>query len=153
MKLQIAVALSHQAKLLIMDEPTSGLDPVVRNEILQIFQEFVMEEDHTILLSSHIIGDLERIADMITFIDRGKILLSGNKDDILEKHGMIKCTKDDMNRIEKQDIVCVRRSAFETEVLVSDRKLCSNKYPDLLIEPASLEEIMLFYVERNRREQ
>lgn len=102
---------------------------------------------------SHIIGDLERIADMITFIDRGKILLSGNKEDILEKHGMMKCTKDDVSRIEKKDIVCVRQSAFETEVMVSDRKLCSNKYPDLLIESASLEEIMLFYVEKNRRNQ
>ena len=93
MKLQIAVALSHEAELLIMDEPTSGLDPIVRNEILQIFQEYVMEENHTILLSSHITGDLERIADMVTFINRGKIVLSGNKDEILERHGLIKCKK------------------------------------------------------------
>lgn len=79
MKLQIAVALSHEAELLIMDEPTSGLDPIVRNEILQIFQEFVLDENHTILLSSHITGDLERIADMVVFIDRGRIILQGQE--------------------------------------------------------------------------
>ena len=83
MKLQIAVALSHKAELLILDEPTSGLDPIVRNEILQIFQEYVLEEDHTIFLSSHITGDLERIADMVTFINGGKIVLSGDKNEIL----------------------------------------------------------------------
>lgn len=86
MKLQIAAALSHKAELLIMDEPTSGLDPIVRNEILQIFQEFVMEGNHTILLSSHITGDLERIADMVVFIDHGKIILSGDKHEILKRN-------------------------------------------------------------------
>lgn len=93
MKLQIAVALSHNAKLLIMDEPTSGLDPIVRNEMLQIFREYVVEEEHTILLSSHITGDLEKIADEVVFIDGGKIVLAGNKDEILEKHGLLKCKK------------------------------------------------------------
>ena len=80
MKLQIAVALSHNAKLLVMDEPTSGLDPIVRHEILEIFREFVLEEDHTILLSTHITSDLEQIADEIVFINAGKIVLKGNKD-------------------------------------------------------------------------
>ena len=88
MKLQIAVALSHHAKLLILDEPTSGLDPVVRNEILDIFQEFIVDEEHSIFLSSHIISDLERIADEITFIDKGRILLSGEKDHI-QKNGSL----------------------------------------------------------------
>ncbi len=86
MKLQIAVAMSHHAGLLIMDEPTSGLDPIVRNEILQIFQEFVREKGHTILMSSHITGDLERIADEVVFIDKGKIILAGGKDEILRGH-------------------------------------------------------------------
>lgn len=106
MKLQIAVALSHHAKLLVMDEPTSGLDPIVRNEMLQIFREFMGEEDHTILLSSHITGDLEKLADEVVFINGGKIILSGNKDDILKKH------------------------------------------QGMMIEPVSLEDIMLFYVNR-----
>lgn len=150
MKLQIAVALSHEAELLIMDEPTSGLDPIVRNEILQIFQEFVLEENHTILLSSHITGDLERIADMVTFIDHGKIILSGDKNEILENHGLIKCKKEDLEKIDKKDIVSYRQSAFCTEVLVLDRKKCSQKYAGMVMEQTTLEEIMIFYVNRTR---
>lgn len=149
MKLQIAVALSHEAELLIMDEPTSGLDPIVRNEILQIFQEYVMEENHTILLSSHITGDLERIADMVTFINRGKIVLSGNKDEILERHGLMKCKKDDLKNIDPKDMVSYRQSAFGVEVLVADREMCAAKYPSMVMEQTTLEEIMIFYVNRN----
>lgn len=148
MKLQIAVALSHEAELLILDEPTSGLDPIVRNEILQIFQEFVLEENHTILLSSHITGDLERIADNVTFIDRGRIILSGDKNEILEKHGLLKCKKEELAEINKEDIVSVRQSAFCTEVLVSDKEKCREKYSKMVVEQPSLEEIMIFYVNR-----
>lgn len=148
MKLQIAVALSHEAKLLIMDEPTSGLDPIVRNEMLDIFQEFVEEEEHTILLSSHIIGDLERIADEITFIDKGRILFSENKDILMEQHGMIKIKKQDLMQIDREDIIAVRRSAYGVEVLVKNKEECQKKYPAFLIEPASIEEIMLFYVSK-----
>ena len=150
MKLQIAVALSHEAELLIMDEPTSGLDPIVRNEILQIFQEYVMEENHTILLSSHITGDLERIADMVTFINRGKIVLSGNKDKILESHGLIKCKKDDLKKIDGKDMVSYRQSAFGVEVLVADREYCEKKYSSMVMEQTTLEEIMIFYVNRTQ---
>ena len=145
MKLQIAVALSHSAKLLIMDEPTSGLDPIVRNEILQIFQEYIMEENHTILLSSHITSDLERIADMLVFINGGKIILSGNKDELLEKHGLMKCKKTDLELFEQEDVVSTRQSAFGIEVLVKDRVACTKKYADKVIEEATLEEIMVFY--------
>lgn len=148
MKLQIAVALSHKAELLIMDEPTSGLDPIVRNEILQIFQEFVLEENHTILLSSHITGDLERIADMVTFIDHGKIILSGDKDEILENHGLLKCKKEELETIDKENIVSSRQSAFCTEVLVSDRQKCAEKYPKMILEQPTLEEIMIFYANK-----
>lgn len=148
MKLQIAVALSHNASLLIMDEPTSGLDPIVRNEMLQIFQEFVMDENHTILLSSHITGDLERIADMVVFIDHGKIVLSGNKDEILEKHGLIKCKKEEVASIDNEDIVSERKSGFGAEVLVSDKEKCGKKYPDMVMDNIALEDIMIFYVNR-----
>lgn len=150
MKLQIAVALSHGAELLIMDEPTSGLDPIVRNEILQIFQEYVLEENHTIFLSSHITGDLERIADMVVFIDKGKIVLAGNKNEILESHGLLKCKKGDLEKIEQPDMVASRQSAFCTEVLVKDRKKCEEKYCSnentMVMESCGLEEIMLFYI-------
>ena len=148
MKLQIAVALSHGAKLLIMDEPTSGLDPVVRNEMLDIFQEFVEEEDHTILLSSHIIEDLERIADEIAFIDKGRILLADNKDVILEQHAILKGKKQDISKIRSEDMGGVKRSAYGVEILVQDAPACRRRYPEFLCEPASLEDIMLYYVSR-----
>lgn len=148
MKLQIAVALSHNAELLIMDEPTSGLDPIVRNEILQIFQEFVLEENHTILLSSHITGDLERIADMVTFINHGKIILSGDKNEIMEKHAIIKCKNEELEQIAKEDMVSVRQSAFCTEVLVFDKEKCAAKYPKMVMEQTTLEDIMIFYANR-----
>ena len=149
MKLQIVVALSHHAKLLIMDEPTSGLDPIVRNEMLQIFREFVIEEDHTILLSSHITGDLEKLADEVVFINAGKIVLAGNKDDILEKHGLLKCKKSELEKISAPLIVNVQPGTFGVEVLVNDRKACEKLYPQMVIEPATLEDIMLFYVNKD----
>lgn len=148
MKLQIATALSHGAKLLIMDEPTSGLDPIVRNEMLQIFREFVVEEDHTILLSSHITGDLEKLADEVVFIDGGKIVLKGNKDEMLEKHGILRCKKDELKNINEALIVSAEISGLGAEVLVNDRKAAKKLYPEMIIEPADLEEIMIYYVNR-----
>lgn len=148
MKLQIAVALSHNAKLLIMDEPTSGLDPIVRNDIIQIFREYVVEEDHSILLSSHITSDLEKIADEVVFINRGKIVLAGNKDEILEKHGLLKCKKSEIAEISESLIVKVEEESFGATVLVNDRKACEKLYPGMVIEQASLEDIMLFYVNK-----
>lgn len=152
MKLQIAVALSHHAKLLIMDEPTSGLDPIVRNEILQIFREYVVEEDHTILLSSHITGDLEKLADEVVFIDGGRIVLSGNKDDILEAHGLLKCKKDELSLISSSLVVNVQPGSFGVEVLVNDRKAAEKLYPQMVIEPAALEDIMIFYANKSKAE-
>lgn len=152
MKLQIAAALSHGAKLLIMDEATTGLDPVVRNEILDIFREYLQDETNSILMSSHITGDLEKIADSVTFIDRGKILLSGIKDEILERHGIVKCKKDELAKLSPEDYISARVSEFGAEAMVCDRELCRKKYPDLLIEKTTLEEIMLFYVNRGKKE-
>lgn len=148
MKLQIAVAMSHHAKLLIMDEPTSGLDPIVRNEIIQIFREYVIEEDHSILISSHITGDLEKIADEIVFINGGKIVLAGNKDEILEKHGLIKCKKSELSEIKDSLIVHAEEESFGAAVLVNDRNECEKMYQGMVIEQASLEDIMMFYVSR-----
>lgn len=150
MKLQIAVALSHQAKMLIMDEPTSGLDPIVRNEMLDIFREFVVEEDHTIFLSSHITGDLEKLADEVVFIDGGRIVLSGNKDEILEKHGLLKCRKEDADKVSESLIIHKEISSLGAEILVNDRHTATKLYPDFVVEPASLEQIMLHYVSGKR---
>ncbi len=152
MKLQIAAALSHGARLLIMDEATTGLDPVVRNEILDIFLEYLQDEENSILLSSHITTDLEKIADSVTFIDRGRILLSGGKDETVETHGIIKCGKNEYKDIDKADIVSARLTDFGAEVMINDREKAVKKYSGLTIDDTTLEEIMLFYVRREKGE-
>lgn len=152
MKLQIACALSHHAELLIMDEPTSGLDPVVRDEILHIFMEYLEAGECSILMSSHITTDLEKIADSITFIDNGKILLSGYKDEILESHGVIKCSKEQLKEMDPKDYVGVRINTYGAEVMVSDREAMKRKYKDLIMDATTLEEIMVYYVNRDDKE-
>lgn len=146
MKLQIATALSHHAKLLIMDEPTGGLDPIVRNEILDIFMEFIQDSEHTVFLSSHIITDLERIADNIVFIHKGQILLAENKDLVAERHGILKCSKEEFTMVDEEDVIGYRKSSFGIEALVGDLEKCQAKYKGMFCEKTSLEEIMLFYV-------
>ena len=150
MKLQIASALSHHARLLVMDEATTALDPVVRNEFLDLFLEFIQEENHSILMSSHITSDLEKVADYVTFIDRGKILITGMKDEILDSHGVIKCSKADFAQIDPKDYVAARLTDFGAEVMVSDRRQSSKNYGGLILDKTTLEEIMLFYVSAGR---
>lgn len=152
MKLQIATALSHRAKLLIMDEATTGLDPVVRNEILDIFREYLSNDENSILMSSHITSDLDKIADCVTFIDKGKILLTGYKDEILESHGLMKCSKEDYEEMDKEDFVSARISDYCVDVMVADKEMCKKKYSGMLIEKTNLEEIMLFYVNKDKKE-
>ena len=150
MKLQIAAALSHHARLLIMDEATTGLDPVVRNEILDIFLEFLQDEENAILMSSHITSDLEKASDCISFIDTGKLLLSGVKDDILEHHGVMKIGSKELSDIDRADYISARVTDFGAELMVSDRTSAATKYSGALIEKTTLEEIMLFYVNRRK---
>lgn len=152
MKLQIACALSHNAELLVMDEATTGLDPIVRDEILHIFMEYLKDGERSILMSSHITSDLEKIADSVTFIDRGKILLSGYKDEILETHGILKCSKEDLANIAPEDIVSIRTNNYGAEVMVPDREAASSKYSGLIMDPATLDDIMLYYVHREMKE-
>lgn len=152
MKLQIAAALSHNAKLLIMDEATTGLDPVVRNEILDIFMEFLQDEDHSILMSSHITSDLEKIADSVTFIEKGKLLLTGYKDDILASHGIFKCSKAEYENVDKQDFISARVTDVGAELMVSDRKAFAKKYQKGVIDSATLDEIMIYYVNSEKKE-
>ncbi len=140
MKLAIAVALSHSARLLLLDEATSGLDPIVRDEILDILLEFIQDESCGVLFSSHITGDLEKIADYVTFIHQGKILLSEPKDLLLEKYGVIRCTKEELAALDKSAVVGMRRHQFGVEALVEKKKI-SGVYT---IDKASIEDIMLF---------
>lgn len=148
MKLQIACALSHNAELLIMDEATTGLDPVVRDEILHIFMEYLRDGERSILMSSHITSDLEKIADSVTFIDKGKILLSGYKDVILETHGILKCSKEELPNIDKSEIVSARVNEFGAEVMLSDRERAVRLFPGKIVDAASLDDVMLYYVHK-----
>lgn len=151
MKLQIAAALSHGSKLLIMDEATTGLDPVVRNEVLDIFREYLRDDENSILMSSHITSDLEKIADCVTFIDKGKILLTGYKDDIIDSHGVIRCTKDELAELSREDYISARVNDFGAEAMVSDRAGAKRRFPGMIVEKTTLEEIMLFYVNREKK--
>ncbi|MDY2607141.1 MAG: ABC transporter ATP-binding protein [Lachnospiraceae bacterium] len=146
MKFQIATALSHNASLLIMDEATAGLDPVVRSEMLDVFMEFMQDETHSILMSSHITSDLERIADKLTFIHNGKIILSGYKDEILENHGIIQCSLDEIKEIDDEDIISIRTNKYAASIMVKNRRQCEIKYSGALIDNASLDDILLYYV-------
>lgn len=144
MKLSIAIALSHNPKLLILDEATSGLDPMIRNEILDIFMDFMQEDDHTILLSSHIISDIEKIADYVTFIHEGRIIFSENKDDLVYRHGVIRCRKEDVNKINREFIVGIRENSFGAEVMINNVDLFRRRNREFIPERTSIEEIMLF---------
>lgn len=146
MKLKIAVALSHHPKFLILDEPTSGLDPVARNEILDIFQDFIQDEEHSILLSSHITSDLEHIADYITFINQGQILFSKTRDELLEKYGIVKCSEEDFQKIAQKDYAKYKKNRYEYEVLVEDKFEFQRKYDIKIIDKPSIEEIMLLQI-------
>lgn len=149
MKLSIAVALSHQAKLLILDEATSGLDPVVRNEILDIFLDFIQEEDHTVFLSSHITSDIEKISDYILLIHEGKILLFENKDELLYEYGMVRCSDAQLAKLDQAKILGIRKNAFETEVLVKNRRELEIMYPELVVDQVTIEEILLYIVKNH----
>ena len=144
MKLSLAAALAHQPRLLILDEATAGLDPVVRDEILDEFLSFICDEDHAILISSHITSDLEKAADYITYIHEGKIVLSEAKDDILDRYGRVGCSAADLRAIDPSDLLRVRKGSFGCEALVTDRGAFHKKYPKLMVEKIHLEDIMLF---------
>ena len=146
MKLKIAVALSHNPKLLILDEPTSGLDPVARNEILDIFQDFIQDEEKSILVSSHITSDLEHIADYITFINNGEIVLTKTRDELLENYGIVKCSADDFEEIDKNDFVKYKKNRYEYESLVEDKFEFKRKYKFEIIDKPTIEDIMLIYI-------
>ena len=144
MKLSLSAALAHRPKLLILDEATAGLDPVVRDEILDEFLGFISDEDHAILMSSHITSDLEKVADYIAYIHRGEVVLSGARDAILDSYGRVGCTAAQLETIDPGDVLRTRKGAFGCEALVANRAAFARKYPMLLVARTTLEDIMLF---------
>lgn len=146
MKLAIVVSISHHARLLILDEPTSGLDPIVRDDILDLFLDFVQSEDHSILVSSHITSDLEKIADYIVFIHEGRLVFSKPKEELLESYGIVKCGATQFAALDKKDMIAYRKQDYGWQVLVSERNTAKKKYPNAVIVPATIDEIMLLYI-------
>lgn len=146
MKYAISVAFSHHSKLLILDEVTSSLDPIMRDEILDMFLDFIQDEENSIVVSSHITSDLEKVADYIVFIHKGKIVFSKPKDELLENYGILKCGASLFDEIDKKEMIAYRKQDYEWQILVENRRAIQKKYPKALIIPASIDEIMLMYV-------
>ena len=145
MKLAIAAALSHHPQLLILDEATSGLDPIVRDEMLDVFLEFVQEESHSILLSSHITSDLEKIADYITFIHNGKLIMTASKNDLVYNFAVMRCRESQFLALDPSDIIAYRKRDFQIDVLIPNAKEVERKYKNAVIDHVSVDEILLLY--------
>ena len=142
MKLGIAIALSHNAKLLLLDEATSGLDPVVRDEVVEMFSDFTREENHSILISSHIVSDLEKLCDYVAFLHKGKLLLCEEKDQLLAEYGLIHCTAEELQNFPAEAIKHKRENPYGVEAMV----LRSDMPAGVNVSPISIEELFVFMV-------
>lgn len=145
-KLAFAVALAHKAELLILDEATSGLDPVIRDDILDILIDFVQDENHSILFSTHITSDLEKVADYITFIHKGKLIFSHPKDELIDNYGVVICSATVFENMDKSEIIAFRKQDYQYKALVRNRRKAEKNYPKAIVEPANIDDIMLFYI-------
>ncbi len=142
MKLGIAIALSHGSKLLLLDEATSGLDPVIRDEVVDILSDFTRDENHSILISSHIVSDLEKLCDYIAFLHKGKLLLCEEKDQLLAEYGILHCTEEQLNTLEPTALKYKKVTPYGIEAMVLRRAVPSN----LQLSPISIEELFIFMV-------
>ncbi len=145
MKLNIAVALSHNARLLILDEATSGLDPVIRNEILNIFEEFTRDEHHTILISSHIVSDLEKICDYIAFLHKGRLMLCEEKDRLKENYVLVHGEYDEIKKLDPNSVVGINSNPYGAEAIVK-KELVS---PNTETTPIDIEQLFVFMVKED----
>lgn len=145
-KLEFAAALSHHPKLLVLDEATSGLDPVFRDEILDILREFTEDEDHAVLMSSHITSDLDKIADYIAYLHEGKMQFIKTCDEIRNDYGIITCGQELFDTLSRDDIAAYKKEPYNYRVLVKNRAKLRQIFRDIPMENASVEDIMLFYI-------
>ena len=145
MKLEFAIAFSHDAKLLILDEATSGLDPIIRDEILSIIREYTEDENHTVLMSSHITSDLDKISDYIAYIHEGKLLFMKPYDELREEYGVLHVGKELLDSLNREDIIGCTKGAYSYTILVKNRLAIQSVFKDLEIMRPTVEEIMLFY--------
>ena len=146
MKLGIAIALSHNAKLLILDEATSGLDPVVRDEVVEMFSDFTRDENHSILISSHIVSDLEKLCDYVAFLHKGKLLLCEEKDQLLAEYGLIHCTAEEIQNLPAKAIKYKKENPYGIEAMVLRSAVPAN----FNVSPISIEELFVFMVKEAR---
>ena len=146
MKLGIAIAMSHNSKLLILDEPTSGLDPVVRDEVVEMFNEFTRDENHSILISSHIVSDLEKLCDYVAFLHKGKLLLCEEKDQLLAEYGLIHCTAEELQKLPAGAVKHKKENPYGVEAMVKRSVVPSG----INISPISIEELFVFMVKEAR---
>ena len=146
MKLGIAIALSHNAKLLILDEATSGLDPVVRDEVVEMLSDFTRDENHSILISSHIVSDLEKLCDYIAFIHKGKLLLCEEKDQLLSEYGLVHCTAEEIQNLPAEAIKYKKENPYGIEAMVLRSAVPAN----FNVSPISIEELFVFMVKEAR---
>ena len=146
MKLSIICAMAHRPKLLILDEATTGLDPVVRDEVLDLFWEFIQDEDCSIFFSSHITSDIQKIADYVILIHQGKIIFEEQKDNLVYNYGVEKCGKEKFAQFSSDDYIIHRTTNMSVECLVHDKEAFKQKYKNIIVDNATLEDIMLFYV-------
>ena len=146
MKLGIAIALSHNAKLLILDEATSGLDPVVRDEVVEMFSDFTRDENHSILISSHIVSDLEKLCDYVAFLHKGKLLLCEEKDQLLAEYGLIHCTAEELHNLPAKAIKYKKENPYGIEAMVQRGAVPAG----VNVSPISIEELFVFMVKEAR---
>lgn len=149
MKFRLATALAHKPKLLILDEATSGLDPVVRGEVLDYLRDYIQDESHSVLMSSHITSDLEKVADSIAYLHKGRLLFQMDRDELLEKYGVLRCSPEQLEVLDNRLKVATRKTGFTCETLVSDAAAARRALPDAVIDRASIEDIMQFYTGRD----
>lgn len=149
MKFRLATALAHKPKLLILDEATSGLDPVVRGEVLDYLRDYIQDESHSVLMSSHITSDLEKVADSIAYLHKGRLLFQMDRDELLEKYGVLRCSPEQLEVLDNRLKVATRKTGFTCETLVNDAAAARRALPDAVIDRASIEDIMQFYTGRD----
>ena len=146
MKLGIAIAMSHGSKLLLLDEPTSGLDPVVRDEVVEMFSDFTRDESHSILISSHIVSDREKLCDYIAFLHKGRLLLCEEKDQLLAEYGMLHCAAEQLEAIDPEAVIYRKSSPYGVQAIVRRQAVPA----DLPLSPISIEELFVFMVKEER---